>query len=66
MKKYVIAAALLILGGIAGCATVAKTGEENLQNYGRIVELESRQMADDFNMIWFADRASRLNRYSMR
>ncbi len=62
----------LLLGLLAGaafgtgCATVAKTPEENLTMYRQIAELDIRQMADDWNLIWLADRQSRLTRWHTR
>jgi hypothetical protein len=34
--------------------------------YGRILEYDMRQMADDFNMIFMLDRPTRLSKWVMR
>lgn len=58
-----------LLAGVAlttGCATVSKTPAENLNNTRSIVELDMREMADDWNLIWLTDRQSRLTRWHTR
>jgi hypothetical protein len=50
----------------AGCATVARSPEENLYNTRSIVELDMREMADDWNLMWLADRQCRLTRWHTR
>jgi uncharacterized protein YceK len=63
---------LLLLGLVAGaallsgCATVAMTPEQNLALQKQIYELDKLQMADDWNLIWLADRQSRLTRWHSR
>ncbi len=59
-----------LLAGVAlttaGCATVSKSPEENLYNTRSIVELDMREMADDWNLIWLTDRQCRLTRWITR
>jgi hypothetical protein len=58
-----------LLGGLAlttGCATVTKTPEENLANTRAVVELDMRQIGDDWNLIWLSDRQSRLTKWHTR
>jgi len=50
----------------AGCATVTKTPEENRANMRSVVELDMRQIGDDWNLIWLADRQGRLTRWHTR
>jgi uncharacterized protein YceK len=63
---------MLLLGlalGVAvlcGCATVTKTPEENLNTVAQITDLDMRQMADDWNLIWLQDRQSRLTKWHTR
>jgi hypothetical protein len=62
----------LLLGLLAGsamatgCATVTKTPAENVANARAVVELDMRQIGDDWNMIWLADREGRLTRWHTR
>ena len=58
-----------LLAGLAlatGCATVTKSPEENVANVRSVLELDMREMADDWNMIWLADRQNRLTRWHTR
>lgn len=58
----------LVLAGmlLSGCATVTRTAEENTMNMHQIADLDARQVADDWNSIWFADRQTRLTRWNTR
>lgn len=56
----------LIVGGcclLAGCAGVAKTPGERANTYRRAADMDMRQLADDWDVIWFANRPTRLTRY---
>lgn len=65
--RYVVLLGLVVLtGALAGCATVAKTEDENASAMKHIAELDTRQIADDFNLIWLSDRQTRLTRYHTR
>ncbi len=66
MYKLLWLGLLVGLGMLAGCATVSKTPEENLTTQRQIAELDLRQVADDWNLIWLADRQSRLTRWHTR
>jgi hypothetical protein len=50
----------------AGCATVTKTPQENVANVRSVLELDMREMSDDWNMVWLADRQGRLTRWHTR
>lgn len=66
MRIAILLGLLLGLGLTAGCATVAKTPEENWATYRQIADLDTRQIADDWNLIWLADRQTRLTKWHVR
>jgi hypothetical protein len=55
-----------VLAGVAGCATLTKTPEEDWALQERIWDIESREIAEDYNMMMLSDRPSRLTRWSIR
>lgn len=66
MRKWLLLGLLAGLALTTGCATVTKTGAENRATHRQIVELDARQIADDWNLIWMADRQCRLTRWHTR
>lgn len=66
MWKWMLIGLLAAVGLTTGCATVAKSPEENLNNTRAVVELDLRQMADDWNLVWLTDRQCRLTRWHTR
>lgn len=57
---------LVAAASMVGCATVTKTPEENLAATRAVTELDLRQMADDWNLLWLVDRQSRLTKWHTR
>ncbi len=66
MRKFWMLGLISGLVVLAGCATVANTGAENRAMQRYTIELEMRQLADDWNLIWMTDRPSRLTRWQTR
>ncbi len=66
MRKWVWLGLLTAVAWVGGCATVTRTAKENELNYKAITEMDARQIATDWNMIWLADRPSRLMRWYSR
>ncbi len=67
MRKWLwltVLAAAVAYG--AGCAGITRTGDENVYTFRQSAELDVRGMADDWNMIWLADRQTRLSRWYTR
>jgi hypothetical protein len=65
-RILLLAATLTALAAAGGCATVTKTPEEVGAMYKHILDIDSRQMADDWNYLWLADRQYRMTRWHMR
>lgn len=59
---------LVIVGAawLAGCATPTMTAKENWMNQRQIMELEMRQIASDWNLIWMTQRPNRLMTWHTR
>ena len=66
MRKWFLLGLLAGLSFAAGCATVTMTPEQNQANTAQIWELEMRQLADDWNLIWMTNRPNRLTRWQTR
>ncbi len=66
MKKWLLLSILASAALVAGCATVAKTEEDNMNTWKQIADLDERQIGDDWNLIWLSDRQGRLSRFHMR
>ena len=66
MRKWLLLGLLGGLAAAAGCATVTKSPADNVANFRSIVELDMREMADDWNMIWLTDRQGRLTKWQTR
>lgn len=50
----------------SGCATMTKTGEESMRSQRQIVDLEMRELTEDWNYLWLADRQPRLTKWHTR
>ncbi len=66
MRTLAFLGFLLLIVWSAGCATVTKTPAEVRNTYKQELDLDMRQIADDWNMIWLADRQYRLTRWYTR
>jgi hypothetical protein len=66
MRKWLLLGLLAGLAVTAGCATVTKTAEENRATQRQVAAFDLRQMGDDWNLLWMADRQSRLTRWHTR
>ncbi len=58
-----------LLAGVAltvGCQTVSMTPGENLALQRQIFDLDRREIADDWNLIWLTDRQCRLTKWQTR
>ncbi|MFO0840404.1 MAG: hypothetical protein U1D55_18000 [Phycisphaerae bacterium] len=58
----------LILGllSLNGCNTPTKTFAERVNTYNEVMESDFEQLADDWDLIWLADRQYRLSRWHVR
>jgi hypothetical protein len=66
MRKWLFLGLLAGLSLAAGCATVTQTPAQNRATTAQIWELELREMADDWNLMWMTNRPNRLTRWQTR
>lgn len=66
MRALLLAGLFAVLAVATGCATVTKTPEEVSAMQKQILDIDSRQLADDWNYLWLSDRPYRLTRWHMR
>jgi hypothetical protein len=66
MRLLLCLGAVLAASAIAGCAGVAKTPGERQNAYTRALDMDMRQLADDWDTIWMFDRERRLTRWHIR
>ncbi len=66
MRKLFWIAMLVGIAVATGCATVAETPQEHMATYKSVVDLDMRQIADDWSLIWLDDRQGRLTRWLTR
>ncbi len=66
MRVLLITGILAAIGLSSGCATVTKSSDEVHATYRQILDIDTRQIGDDWNYLWLADRQYRLTRWHMR
>ena len=67
MRKSVLFGLLIGLSVLAGCTSgLVKTRAERLSTYRQVFNMDMRQVADDWDTIWLADRQYRLTRWQTR
>ena len=67
MRKWMLYA-IVAVGAAAssGCHGVVKTWDDRKYTYEQILDMDTRQIADDWDKIWLADRQYRLTRWHIR
>jgi hypothetical protein len=66
MRKYLLAGLVIGVWALPGCATMSKTAEENQRAWGQQLDIEMRELGDDWNYVLMADRPNRLSKYQIR
>jgi len=67
MRMRVLFGLLIGLSVLGGCGPgVVKTQAERKNTYREVFNMDMRQMADDWDAIWLADRQYRLTRWQTR
>ncbi len=65
MRKLVILVAIVGLASVAGCG-MTRSSQEIRNVAKQTLNMDMRQLVDDWNMLWLADRQSRLTRWHTR
>ena len=67
MRKGVLIGMLIGLSVLLGCGGgVVKSEAERVNAFRQSVNMDMRQMADDWDMIWLVNRQYRLTRWQTR
>jgi hypothetical protein len=66
MRKWLWLGLLVSVGFGCGCATVTRTADENAAHVRGIARLDALQIGDDLNLIFLAERPTRLTRWITR
>ncbi len=51
--------------GLGGCSTLTMDPADHTRSYGRIFDLECRQVAEDWDYLWLYDEPSKLTPFYM-
>lgn len=65
MRKFVLLVALIGLAAVAGCG-VARSPREIRNIAKQSADMDLRQLVDDWNFLWLADRQYRLTKWHTR
>lgn len=66
MRKLAFFGLLLAAAVLPGCTGVVKSPAEIDRTVGQVLDMDIRQMTDDWNMLWLADRQYRFTRWHLR
>lgn len=66
MRRLFVLGLVLGAGWITGCAGVVKTPEDRSNIYAQVLDMDMRQLNDDWDAFWLADRQYRLTRWRLR
>jgi hypothetical protein len=67
MRKAVFFGMLIGLSAVVGCGSgVVKTKPERVNAYRQSIDMDLRQLADDWDTVWLIDRQYRLTRWQTR
>jgi hypothetical protein len=67
MRKSVLFGLLITMLLVVGCGPgVVRTRAERVNAYRHSVDMDLRQLADDWDMFWLMDREYRLTRWQLR
>ena len=66
MRACVFLVLLVGLTALGGCTTVTKSPAEVSSIYQQMTDLDLRQIGDDWNLLWLADRQYRLTKWQTR
>jgi len=66
MRKLAFLGLLVGIGAMFGCEGVVKNFDERMNTYGQVLDMDTRQMVDDWDYFWLADRQYRLTRWYTR
>lgn len=66
MRKLLVIGMLVFVPLLQGCAGVARSYDDRLNVHDQDLDMDMRQLADDWDSFWLMDRQSRLTRWYTR
>lgn len=66
MRKLIILGLFVGVTALSGCNGVVKSYDDRKNQYSRTMDYDFRQLVDDWDAIWLADRQYRLTQWHTR
>jgi hypothetical protein len=66
MRKWAFLGLVAAAWAVAGCNGVVKNYDQRMNTYGQVLDMDTRQLVDDWDKFWLADRQYRLTRWQTR
>lgn len=66
MCRWVLIGMVVVLVGLTGCNGMVKTYDDRLSMYSQVLDTDARQLVDDWDTFWLADRQYRLTEWYLR
>ncbi len=66
MRKLAFIGLLVGIAASFGCEGVVKNFDERMNQYGQTLNMDTRQLVDDWDYLWLADRQYRMTRWHTR
>ena len=66
MRAISLVSALLALAALTGCHGMVKSYDERKNTYAQVLESDMRQLVDDWDTFWLADREYRMTEWITR
>lgn len=67
MRLAILSFGLLLgLCGLSGCTGVVQSQADRENTYRQALDMDTRQLVDDWDALWLADRKYRLTRWEIR
>jgi hypothetical protein len=66
MRLSILLGCLTALTVLTGCNGMVQTYEDRKNTYSRVLDTDTRQLVDDWDTFWMADRQTRLTEWYTR
>lgn len=66
MRTLALLGLLAGIVALCGCEGVVKNFDERMNQYGQTLDMDTRQLVDDWDYLWLADRQYRMTRWHTR
>ncbi len=67
MRRVILISAMILSAAwLNGCNSPTKTYAERLNTYEQVMDTDFQQLADDWDLLWLANRQYRLSKWHLR